>query len=109
MRAYESLVILDPTAEEADCEKLITRVEESIVTGGGVHDSTDRWGKRRLAYEIKKQREGVYVLINFKGPATYLADLDKLYRFSPIVMRAMTTLALPEQYRKKPLREEAKA
>jgi small subunit ribosomal protein S6 len=100
MRAYESLVIIEPTADDAEFEKIITRVEETITNAGGVIDSTDKWGKRRLAYEIKKHNEGYYVLFNFKGTPSFVTELDKLYRFTPLVMRSMTTMAVPEKYRK---------
>ena len=99
MREYESLVILDPSADEAEYDKIVGKVEDAIAKSGGTLSFTDRWGKRRMTYEIRKSREGYYVLFAFKSNAAFLAELEKLYRFTPFVMRAMTTLALPEKYR----------
>lgn len=99
MREYESLVILDPTVEESEHDKIVSKVEDAIAKSGGALSFTDRWGKRRMAYEIEKKREGYFVLFSFKSEPSFVGELEKLYRFTPNVVRAMTTLALPEKYR----------
>lgn len=99
MREYESLAILEPNVEEAEHDKIVNKIEEAIAKSGGALSFTDRWGKRRMAYEINKKREGYFVLFSFKSEPAFLAELEKMYRFTPNVVRAMTTLALPEKYR----------
>ncbi len=97
MRTYETLIILDAIAEESEHDKVITKIEETITAANGVVDSTDKWGKRRLAYEIDKKREGYYVLVNFKADPAVVTELDELYHFSTTVIRGLTTLAIPKK------------
>ena len=97
MRSYESLVIFDATVEETDHDNIISKVEETITKANGVVESTDKWGKRRLAYEINKQREGYYVLFNFKANKEIVKELDEVFRFTPVVLRAMTTISVPQK------------
>ena len=100
MRSYESLVIFVPTSEETEQDGIITKVEETIAKNDGVLESTDKWGKRRLAYEIDKHREGYYILFNFKADKAIVTELDEIFRFTPVVLRAMTTLSIPKKERK---------
>ena len=60
-----------------------------IVANGGAVEKTDRWGKKRLAYEINKTQEGVYVLVTFTGSAACVAELDRVMRITDELMRHM--------------------
>ena len=55
----------------------------------GTVDSVDEWGKRRLAYEINKETEGYYALINFTSPASFTAELDRVYKITDGVLRSL--------------------
>ena len=71
MRAYEVMVILDPSLDERTIEPSLDKYLNVIRKDGGTVDNVDVWGRRRLAYEINKFSEGVYAVINLQAePAT---------------------------------------
>ena len=71
MYPYETLIILDPRLNEEEVAALLTKVQETLKTLGGEVGKAESWGKRRLAYDMRKQREGTYVVIESKAePAT---------------------------------------
>ena len=65
------------------------RIENTITAGEGVIDSTEDWGKRKLAYEINKLSEGDYILINFHADPNHIAELDRVLRINDNVQRHM--------------------
>ena len=87
MKAYELLYFVDPVIEDDAREALLARIE-SIITGqGGVIESVEPWGKRKLAYEINKLQDGDYTLINFQDNPTNIAELDRVLRITDAVVR----------------------
>lgn len=66
MRAYELMVIIDPDVEERTVEPTLEKFLNVVRNGEGTVDKVDIWGRRRLAYEIKKKSEGIYAVVNFK-------------------------------------------
>ncbi|MGE5598338.1 MAG: 30S ribosomal protein S6 [Bacteroidota bacterium] len=87
MRKYEVLYVLSPNLEEEAVDAAIARFEETIVKTGGTVAKTDKWGKRRLAYEIKDQIEGFYVLTTFQAANETAQELDRLMRIAEEVLR----------------------
>ena len=83
MRNYELVCILQPDLED-------TAFKEA----GGTVDKEDIWGKRKLAYLIRKQSEGQYVLLNIAMPADTTKELERNIRFLEPVMRYMLTVVL---------------
>ena len=65
MRQYELMVILDPETEERTVGTTMDRFLTVVKNGGGTVDNVDIWGRRRLAYDIKKKSEGIYTVVNF--------------------------------------------
>ena len=86
MRAYELMVILDGDLEENNVEGSVRRVQDQIKAKGGDVRRTDRWGKRRFAYEINKKTEGYYFLIEFVG-GEGLAELEHQFRLADDLVR----------------------
>lgn len=86
MRAYELMVIVDGDLEENNVEGTVRRVHDQITAKGGDVQRTDRWGKRRFAYEIAKKTEGYYVVVEFLG-GTGLADLERQFRLADDIVR----------------------
>ena len=69
MRPYETMLVFDTTVDAQQIQAALDRALDVIKNNGGVHVNTDRWGKRPLAYEIKKRKEGYYVVVEFDGVA----------------------------------------
>ena len=64
MRKYETVYILRPDLDEATSEAAIAKVEDTIKSNGGEVEKTDKWGIKKLAYEIQDYNEGSYVVVN---------------------------------------------
>ena len=91
MRSYELVCIVQPDLDETAFNEAIERVKGWITDAGGQIDKVDVWGKRKLAYLIRKQREGQYVLLNISLPAGATTGLERNIRFLEPVMRHMLT------------------
>ena len=89
MKAYELLYFVDPAATEEIREAISKRIEGAVTTDGGVIDSVEDWGKRKLAYEIDNLTEGDYILVNFHADPTQIAELDRVLRINDNVKRHM--------------------
>ncbi|MBP1744290.1 MAG: rpsF [Firmicutes bacterium] len=87
MRKYETIFILQPTLDEEAVKANIEKFKGVIENGGGVIENVDFWGKRKLAYEIKKVNEGFYTLINFSADAELPKELDRIFRINDTVVR----------------------
>jgi small subunit ribosomal protein S6 len=88
MRLYETIFIIQPELSEEDAEGHIKRVENLITRLGGEIVRTERWGKKRLAYEINKQRYGYYVLLRLRGDPAILPELERHYRLTESIIRS---------------------
>ena len=86
MNKYESVVIVNPNLEEESVKNLIKKFSDLINTDGKVI-SVEEIGKRRLAYEIKKQKEGFYIVIKFEAKPELIAELERNYRITDEVMK----------------------
>ena len=87
MRPYESMIIFDPEAEESAVTAVLDRGLDLVRANGGAPGAVDRWGKRTLAYELRKKREGYYVLVEFTSEPKAAAELDRHLTLSDEVMR----------------------
>lgn len=87
MRPYEIMVILDATLEEAAVQAVITRTTELLGVSGGRLVRADKWGKRRLAYEIDHRTEGYYLLLEVGAEPDSLSELDRSLRLTEGVVR----------------------
>jgi small subunit ribosomal protein S6 len=86
MRAYELMVIADGDLEENNVEGTVRRVQEQIKAKGGDVRKTERWGRRRFAYEIDHKTEGYYFLVEFVG-GDGLSDLEHQFRLADDLVR----------------------
>ena len=87
MRQYELVLILQPDLDETSFNAAIDKVKGWISEAQGSVEKVDIWGKRRLAYPIRKQTEGQYVLLHVKMEAKFCAQLERNLRFLEPVMR----------------------
>jgi small subunit ribosomal protein S6 len=86
-RIYEILFIADPNLGEAEVEALVTLVQGYVEKEGAKVQRVERWGKKRLAYVVRKQREGYYVLIVAEGKGGVLKDVDRRLRVTDGVLK----------------------
>ena len=86
-RQYELIYVIAPDVDDAGVAELHARVEEIVTAGGGRIDKTDNWGRRRLAYEIDRHKEGTYVLELFTGSGAIVAELDRRLKVTDNVLR----------------------
>lgn len=87
MRAYELIVIVHPGLDEAAVNQALDKIKGWVTAASGTVDSVDAWGKRRLAYAIQKQTEGLYYLLNIHTNPAANADLERNLRILEPVMR----------------------
>ncbi len=86
-RQYELVYVMNPNAGEEAVNGLHAQVEEIITTRGGQIDKTDNWGRRRLAYEIDRHKEGTYVLELFSGTGEIVGELDRRLKVADNILR----------------------
>ncbi len=90
MRQYETTFILRPNLGEDQFTEIIERTCDIITGDGGVIIDTDRWGIKRLAYEIKKEVQGYYVCLNYAAPGTTIIELERIFRIDDRLLRFLT-------------------
>ncbi|MHB1653236.1 MAG: 30S ribosomal protein S6 [Desulfitobacteriaceae bacterium] len=91
MKAYENLYIIRPTLDDEAIVAAVDKFSAVVTNNGGEIVTVDKWGKRRLAYEIEDHREGFYVLMNFNGEARTAQELERMMKISDDVLRYLTT------------------
>jgi len=87
MKKYEAVVILKPHFEEEPAKAEFEKIQALITRFGGVVEKVDIWGKRRLAYEIQKIREGIYCFITFTAEPETPAEIESRLRIMEDVLR----------------------
>lgn len=111
MKAYEIIVILDPALTEEEVEGQINEIRELVLKGNGEVQDIQRWGKKRLAYLVKKRREGYYVLFLLKVDPQVLSSLERNFKISERILKYMkvrfeeSRVAPPERVEPKKLEE----
>jgi len=90
MRIYEELFIVKPDAAEEEIEQVVEQIRGVIVSGGGAVDKVDKWGLRKLAYRVKKQHEGYYVLFQFSSSPEAVKEIERRLRVSDLVLKFLT-------------------
>ena len=102
MGQYETAFLISPTLEEEETEKIITQMAEVISKKKGKMIKEDRWGKRRLAYQIKKHEEAFYVFFHYEGDPAIPNELERRFKQSEAILRFLTvTKETKENVRKK--------
>ncbi|MBN2386184.1 MAG: 30S ribosomal protein S6 [Anaerolineales bacterium] len=92
MRKYELVCVIHTDQDEAAFNGIIDKVKSWVSDAGGNVDKVDVWGRKRMSYAIRKQREGQYVLFNITMPPTATSVLDQNLRFLEPVIRYMITV-----------------
>ena len=87
MRKYEMMVILNPEIDERTVAPALEKLLNVVSTNGGSVDSTDIWGKRRLAYQIEKHSEGIYAVIDMTTTPQIAEELTRQLSLNGSVLR----------------------
>ncbi|NLG23573.1 MAG: 30S ribosomal protein S6 [Actinomycetales bacterium] len=87
MRQYELMIILDPESDERNLQPTLEKLLAVVTKEGGTVDNLDIWGRRRLAYEIKKQSEGIYAVVNLTATSATAQELDRQLGLNETVLR----------------------
>ncbi|MCF0156321.1 MAG: 30S ribosomal protein S6 [Veillonella sp.] len=88
MNKYEVMVIVKPAEEEAT-NAVIEKVEALIARVGGTVEKVDRWGKRRLAYPVKKFTDGFFTLVNFEAAPAEIKEIDRVLKINDEILKHM--------------------
>jgi small subunit ribosomal protein S6 len=99
MKLYETTIIYDPSLEETRINDEVDRVTQPIVAAGGEVVEVQRWGKKKLAYIIRKRRDGLYVHVKHKSPPGLITEMDRRFRLNESVLRHLTVMAPKEEPR----------
>ena len=85
---YETVFIVNPTIGDEAIASVVEKFK-SLIEANGTIDSVDEWGKKRLAYPINDEVEGVYTVIKFTSEPAFPAELDRVYKITDGVLRTM--------------------
>lgn len=98
-RAYEVMYIVRPDMEEADLDKLVEGFEKNVTDGGGEIRSTEKMGRRRLAYTVRKFNDGIYVLMTIVAEGSLIGEIERRLRVSEQVIKFITVRIDEEEKR----------
>jgi small subunit ribosomal protein S6 len=94
LQSYETVFILPADYTPQRVDEFLEKLKAVIVKGGGEITQIDKWGRRRLAYPIQRNREGFYVFVLFKAPGALLAEVDRFFLVNEDVIRNILCKAL---------------
>jgi small subunit ribosomal protein S6 len=87
---YESLFILRPSLADDDVQKTLEKVRTTVEKAGGTIERLENWGKKKLAYEVKREKKGLYIQLQFKGNGAAVTEIERLFRLEDAVMKFLT-------------------
>jgi small subunit ribosomal protein S6 len=90
LRNYEVVFISAPNTAEGDLNKITTQLEHVVTEKGGKLTKIDNWGRRKLAYRIKKFDEGIYTLLHIEGTGQEISEVERRLRVTDFVIRHLT-------------------
>lgn len=90
MRRYETIFIAHPDLPDETISEVVERLSKIITDLKGIVVKVERWGKRKLAYPIKKQQKGYYILMDFVGERTVVTEMEKNMKFDDNVLKYLS-------------------
>jgi small subunit ribosomal protein S6 len=87
---YESIFIIRPSLADDDVQKMLDKVKSTVEKAGGTIERLENWGKKKLAYEVKQEKKGVYLQLHFRGNGTAVTELERLFRLEDVIMKFLT-------------------
>lgn len=113
IQTYESICIVRPTLTNDEVDKMIEKMKGVVEKNGGTILKAENWGKRKLSYNIKKEKKGIYLIFRFTGHEKVISELEHSYHVEDAVIRSLTvkvpkgdpgTLPLPSTEEGRPSR-----
>ncbi|MBI3194754.1 MAG: 30S ribosomal protein S6, partial [Ignavibacteriae bacterium] len=89
-RLYETTIIVNASLEDPQIEAIIARIQEVITKNAGEIVAVNRWGRKRMMYQIKKKNSGYYVNIEFNAPTTIVKALEHVFMLDEHIIRYLT-------------------
>ncbi len=89
---YESVVIINATLEDDKVDSVVNKIQDTLKNGGAEITDVEKWGRKRLAYPIKKQKTGFYVVLRFISEPAFIAKLERFYRLEEEIFRSLTVI-----------------
>lgn len=91
MENYEGLFIINPNIKEEEIKSVCKIISDSVAKNGGNVKKEDIWGKRQLAYPVKKFKEGFYYKLDFTAPTASITKLEEACSLNSDILRTMIT------------------
>jgi small subunit ribosomal protein S6 len=107
MSVYETIFIVKTSATDEEAATLIAKVRAVIEKHGGEVMKVENWGKKKLAYEVRKEKKGTYVFYRFRGPGSLVAELERQYRVEDAIIKFLTVKCDPKLLAEEMAREHA--
>lgn len=95
MKLYESISILRPVQVETENDRVVDKMQEILTQSGSNILKVENSGKKKLAYDIQHEKKGTYITLQFEGPPTVIAELERFQRMEDHVMKFMTVSINP--------------
>ncbi len=89
-RVYESAVLINAALEDEQIQSIISHIKEIIVNSGGEIKDVEDWGRKRLAYMVKKSKIGYYAIFRFNAPPNIITKLERYYKLDESILRFLT-------------------
>lgn len=106
MPLYESIVIVRPSLSDEETAKVVEKMKGVLDKSGATVLKCENWGKRKLAYEVKRERKGFFVFFNYQAPGTVVGALERSCRIEDAVIKFLTVRV--DQHEQGPPAEEPK-
>ncbi len=87
---YESIFIVRPSLSDEETGAIIHKMKSVLEKNGATLVKAENWGRKKLAYEVDRERKGTYVYFYFKGPGTVVSELERSYRLEDAVIKFLT-------------------
>jgi len=109
MQTYETVIVVHPRLSDEDIAKFAEETKESIAQGGGEVLGEDKWGRRKLAYQIGDTREGYYLYLKYSADGAFLSKMNRKFRLNEDILRTLTVHAEEPRKSAKAMKKAAKA
>ncbi|HJU04702.1 MAG TPA: 30S ribosomal protein S6 [Nitrospiraceae bacterium] len=90
MQTYESIFIVRPSLSDEDTSKIIEKMKGVVEKSGATLLKSENWGKKKLAYEVKRERKGTFVYLHFNAEGGVVGELERSYRLEDSVIKFLT-------------------